>query len=238
MVFYRLKPEFERAAKRLLQLPVPIKLAKVDATEEKELAKRFEVKGYPTIFIFRNGGNKRQSYKGPRDENGIVEYMKSMQKSPSKVVQSRELLRREVQNDIPTIVGFFNPSQDPSLFDLFVDVANDQFDATNHFVHLEDEKLITELKQKLNSIILFVPVWFRSKYEPNQYKLLLVSLLIYLLFFKIISCKHYFFRMTPVLLSKYCNSLATTVPHWSAIETGQRIRCTPENTPWLSSTMM
>lgn len=149
----------------------------MDATEEKELAKQFEVKGYPSIFIFRNGGNKRQLYKGPRDENGIVEYMKSMQKSPSKVIKSLEQLRREIQNDIPTVVGFFNPSQDPSLFDLFIDVAYDQFDVTNHFVHLEDEKLIAELKQKLNSVIFFTPVWFRSKYEPNQYKLLLVSLI-------------------------------------------------------------
>ena len=173
----KIKPEYERAARRLAQLQKPIKLAKVDATVEKELASRFDVKGYPTLIIFRNGGLKRQPYKGPRDENGIVQYMKSMQQSPSKVAQSREQLRKQIQNDVPTIVGLFdlNQSESQDMFDLFIDVAYDQFDATNHFVHIEDDKLISELKQKPNTVILFVPMWYRSKYEPSQYKLSLVS---------------------------------------------------------------
>ena len=60
----KLKPEYDRAARRLLQLQNPIKLARVDATVEKELATRFDVKGYPTLILFRNGGIKRQAYKG------------------------------------------------------------------------------------------------------------------------------------------------------------------------------
>lgn len=46
----------------------PVPFAKVDATEEKDLGSRFEVKGYPTLKVFRKG--EAQDYEGPRDEEG------------------------------------------------------------------------------------------------------------------------------------------------------------------------
>lgn len=55
-----------------------IVLAKVDANEEanKELASQYEIRGFPTIKILRNGGKTIQDYKGPREADGIVEYLK------------------------------------------------------------------------------------------------------------------------------------------------------------------
>ena len=41
------------------------KLAKVDATEQKELGAKFGVRGYPTIKFFVNG--EPSDYSGPRD---------------------------------------------------------------------------------------------------------------------------------------------------------------------------
>lgn len=48
--------------------PNPIPLAKVDATLETDLAARFEVNGFPTIFIFRKG--EKELYDGPRSAFG------------------------------------------------------------------------------------------------------------------------------------------------------------------------
>lgn len=45
-----------------------VPFAKVDATAEAELGTRFEVQGYPTLKIFRNG--KPFDYDGPRKEEG------------------------------------------------------------------------------------------------------------------------------------------------------------------------
>lgn len=163
----RLKPEYERAARRLHEMEKPIKLAKVDATVEQELAKRFEVKGYPTLFIFRNG--KKLPYKGPRDENGIVDFMKEMEKIPSKLIETKEMLRKQIKEDIPTIVGFFDTRPDEKFFELFIDIAYNQFDEDNHFVHIIDNDLVKQLKQKSNSITVFIPLWFRSKYESNNH---------------------------------------------------------------------
>ena len=65
----KLAPEYEKAAKHLKGHDPPIPLAKVDATTETELAKDFDVTGYPTLKMFRKG--REQEYKGPRDQHGI-----------------------------------------------------------------------------------------------------------------------------------------------------------------------
>ena len=68
----QLAPTYEKAAKELNFLKPPIPLAKVDATVETELAKQYDVTGYPTLKIFRKG--RPLPYNGPRDELGISFY--------------------------------------------------------------------------------------------------------------------------------------------------------------------
>jgi len=168
----RLAPEYERAAKQLLKLPKPIRLAKVDGTTEKELAEKYEVSGYPTLWLFRNG--KKYKYNGPREEVGIVSYMKEQLISPSKLVTSVEQLKKLLSPSWPTIVGLFDKESPNVLFDTFIDAGYNERERNFNFLHITDQKLISELKEKVNSVVLFQAEWFHSKYEPSRYRLPLV----------------------------------------------------------------
>jgi protein disulfide-isomerase A4 len=66
-----LAPEYEKAAKRLKDVP----LAKVDATVETELNKRFKIEGFPTLKFWKDGKNPID-YDGGRDADSIVQWLK------------------------------------------------------------------------------------------------------------------------------------------------------------------
>lgn len=85
----------------------PILLAKVDANaeENKELASQFDVKGFPTIKILRNGGKDAQEYKGPREADGIVTYLKKQVGPASSEIKTIEEANERITGNNVFIVS-------------------------------------------------------------------------------------------------------------------------------------
>ena len=61
-----LAPEFAAAATELKAAGENAVLAKVDATEENDLAQKYDVQGYPTVLFFVDGDEDYKSYPGQR----------------------------------------------------------------------------------------------------------------------------------------------------------------------------
>ncbi|XP_077249777.1 protein disulfide-isomerase-like [Tasmannia lanceolata] len=107
-----LAPEYEKAASILSKHDPPVSLAKVDANDEvnKGLAGEYDVKGFPTLKILRDGGKSIQEYKGPREADGIVEYLKRQVGPASLEIKSAEDATTLVNGKI-VIVGVFSKFQ-------------------------------------------------------------------------------------------------------------------------------
>lgn len=67
-----MEPEYKKAAE-LLKAD-GIKLAHVNCDENKKLCTEKGIGGYPTLKVYNSG--KEEEYRGPRDAEGIANYMK------------------------------------------------------------------------------------------------------------------------------------------------------------------
>jgi len=101
-----LAPEYVKAAKILEEKGSSIKLAKVDATEENELAEKNEVRGYPTIKFYRSG--KPIDYSGGRTADEIVAWLLKKTGPPAKTLETAEDVTKFTADPEVAVVGFFS----------------------------------------------------------------------------------------------------------------------------------
>merc|ERR1711936_1365773 len=100
-----LTPEYAKAAGALAEKDSPIKLAKVDATEESALAEKFEVRGYPTLKFFKNG--KPQEYGGGRTADTIVNWVEKKTGPPAKALANAEDAKAFIDGKDVAVFGCF-----------------------------------------------------------------------------------------------------------------------------------
>jgi len=100
-----LAPEYVKAAQSLAEKDSPIKLGKVDATEESKLAEKFDVRGYPTLKFFKNG--KDLEYNGGRTADTIVTWLEKKTGPPAKTLEEVEGAKAFIADNEIAIVGFF-----------------------------------------------------------------------------------------------------------------------------------
>jgi len=100
-----LAPEYAKAAGKLNDLESAIKLGKVDATEETELAEEHGVRGYPTLKFFRNG--KPVEYNGGRQADDIVNWLLKKTGPPAKALASVDEAKAFIAEKPVCIIGFF-----------------------------------------------------------------------------------------------------------------------------------
>ncbi|KAL3813073.1 hypothetical protein ACJIZ3_014341 [Penstemon smallii] len=137
-----LAPEYEKAASILSNEDPPIVLAKVDANEEvnRDLATQFQIQGFPTIKILRNGGKSSQDYKGPREADGIVDYLKKQVGPASAEIKSVEDASTLIDDKNVFIVGVF-PKFSGEEFENFQTLA-DKLRSDYTFRHTLDPKVL------------------------------------------------------------------------------------------------
>ncbi|KAH7445484.1 hypothetical protein KP509_01G011100 [Ceratopteris richardii] len=153
----RLAPEYEKAAAILKENDPPIILANINADEESNrgLAGEYGVRGFPTLKIIENGGKIIRDYKGPRDADGIVSYLKKQVGPPSLEITTPEEGEKSVEEAEILVVGVFN-SYDSDEYKDFISVAS-ELRSEYVFKHTLDSSLLPkkDLDLSLPSIRVF-----------------------------------------------------------------------------------
>jgi len=100
-----LKGPYAEAATALKEFDAEIILAKVDATEEKTLGEKFEIKGFPTLKWFVDG-KVAMDYGGGRSASDIVAWIKKKTGPPSTVLDSAEALDKAKKEEVSMFAYF------------------------------------------------------------------------------------------------------------------------------------
>ena len=130
-------------------------LVKVDCTEAgNDTCGRFEVRGYPTLKIFK-GGEISSDYNGPREAAGITKFMRSQVGAASKEIKTVAEADAMLAKDDVVIFGF--GAADSTLMKTFAKTAD----------KLRQDYTETVMKKLGHSeaIVLFKPKHLANEFE-------------------------------------------------------------------------
>ncbi|CCE85523.1 Piso0_005124 [Millerozyma farinosa CBS 7064] len=148
-----LGPEFSKAADKLNESQPDIKLAQVDCTEEEELCTENGIRGYPTLKVFSGSPEKIEDYSGPRNADGIVDYMIKQSMPPVSVPESASAFEKALDSQTePFIVQVLPAEYDGAKDKLkqnetFSDIAASERKTLNFF-SISEQDQVDVLKSK------------------------------------------------------------------------------------------
>lgn len=129
-----LAPIYENSAKALVGTGV--KFAAIDATQNKELANRFDISGFPRIMFKLDGWSEPRKYKGNRTVEGFTDWARRMTTPAIHTIKTERMLVDLYEyNDVVFVLG--NASVESELGEVFSDVAENIRD-TQTFGILEE----------------------------------------------------------------------------------------------------
>lgn len=99
------------------ELGETIQIGKIDATQEKDLAKKFDVSSYPTLFFTRGGeAEKLEPYDGSRSKESLASFAAKMN-SPALLPPDQataDALQRRVGEDGRIVLALGAPGEHPA----------------------------------------------------------------------------------------------------------------------------
>ncbi|XP_018603247.2 protein disulfide-isomerase A3-like isoform X2 [Scleropages formosus] len=157
-------PEYERAATRLKGTAI---LAKVDCSTSSKTCKRFGIKRYPTLKVFRNG-KEFAIYDRSHSEEGIVHYMQKQTGPSSVVLHSKEDLDAFINHSDASVVGFFPNGSNTHLVEF--QKAASTLRENYRFAHTVEPGLGLLHGLEAEGVLLFRPPRLSSIFEESVKK--------------------------------------------------------------------
>ncbi|XP_016393550.1 protein disulfide-isomerase-like [Sinocyclocheilus rhinocerous] len=151
-----LAPEYAKAAGMLKAEGSDIKLAKVDATEESELAQEFGVRGYPTIKFFKGGEKENpKEYSAGRQADDIVNWLKKRTGPAATTITDVTQAESLIADNEVAVIGFFKDveSEDAKTFIKTAEAVDDI-----PFGIISDDAVFSKFEVAKDGVVLFKKV--------------------------------------------------------------------------------
>lgn len=146
----KLAPEYAKAAQALKEEGSELQLAKLDATEHKNAAEKFGVRGYPTLKFFQGG--EASDYNGPREAKGIVNWLKKKTGFAATKLATVEEAKKFVEDNKVAPIGFF-AAEDSDEAKAYIGAAKLEDDLAYGFA--TSEEIATALEAELGAVVVF-----------------------------------------------------------------------------------
>ena len=142
-----LAPEYAKAAAELDLKKSEIKLAKIDATENEGIAKKFGIAGYPTMKFFRSG--QAIPYNGGRRGSDIVNWVEKKTTPLTVKLNSAEETKSLIESNDVNIIAFFKDKEHDGIMSIMtlaeeLDGYSYKFGITNSPEALSDYNIENE----------------------------------------------------------------------------------------------
>jgi len=160
----RMAPEYEKAAKILKENDPPVPLVEVDCTTEKDVCQKYEVSGYPTLKVFRNGV-KSADYQGGREAADFVKFLAGQAGPASSETTDVAKYQSIAGGKKHVVFGFFENDKADG-FKAFMKAA-DELREKVKFTHTFSADVLKAAGQESGSIVLYRPAAMKSKFEES-----------------------------------------------------------------------
>ncbi|XP_077426282.1 protein disulfide-isomerase [Vanacampus margaritifer] len=148
-----LAPEYAKAAGMLKAEGSVIRLAKVDATEETELAQEFGVRGYPTIKFFKGGDKESpKEYSAGRQADDFINWLKKRTGPAVATLADATVAQSLIADNDVVVIGFFKnvESDGAKAFEKAAEAVEDiPFGITS------DDAVFTKFEVSKDGVVLF-----------------------------------------------------------------------------------
>ncbi|XP_077380290.1 protein disulfide-isomerase [Festucalex cinctus] len=148
-----LAPEYAKAAGMLKAEGSAIRLAKVDATEETELAQEFGVRGYPTIKFFKGGDKESpKEYSAGRQADDFINWLKKRTGPAVATLADVTAAQSLIADNDVVVIGFFKnvESDGAKAFEKAAEAVEDiPFGITS------DDAVFTKFEVSKDGVVLF-----------------------------------------------------------------------------------
>nr|XP_019939784.1 PREDICTED: protein disulfide-isomerase [Paralichthys olivaceus] len=148
-----LAPEYAKAAGMLKAEGSAIRLGKVDATEETELAQEYGVRGYPTIKFFKGGEKESpKEYSAGRQADDIVAWLKKRTGPAVATLAGVTEAESLIADNEVAVIGFFKDAESAGAkaYEKAAEAIDDI-----PFAKTSDDDVFSKFEVSKDSVVLF-----------------------------------------------------------------------------------